>query len=162
MICEKCKTPVADTSKFCPKCGNKIESIASNAAIKKCPQCGAENPASAKFCKVDGYNFQQTDAEKPIEKPVEAAKPKDTVLCPKCGTPYDVGVKFCKKDGASLQEDSTSKKDIEPPAQNIEPIQSPVALVRSENKKATEKPKGEEVSPRIESDIAALQYRPVH
>ena len=101
MICEKCKTNIPDTAKFCPKCGTKIEAKAQVVQTKKCPFCGAENPISAKFCKVDGYNFQQTE-EKPTEKPVVAKKPEDTVFCPKCGTPNPLTAKFCKKDGTPL------------------------------------------------------------
>lgn len=103
MTCEKCKTNIPDTAKFCPKCGTKAENqiAVQEAAIKKCPKCGAENPVSAKFCKVDGYKFQQAD-ENAITATVESEKP---VLCPKCGTAYALGIKFCKNDGAPLKEE---------------------------------------------------------
>jgi ribosomal protein L40E len=111
MICERCKATIADTAKFCPKCGAKVEpkTNAQDIQTKKCPACGAENPLSAKFCKVDGYNFQQAK-EKPAVKPAEPQESSGKVLCPQCGAAYDVGIKFCKKDGASLQKDSGVKE----------------------------------------------------
>jgi osmotically-inducible protein OsmY len=58
MICDSCKTEIKGTPKFCPKCGMKVEALqAQPDAIKRCPQCGAENALAAKFCKADGYRF---------------------------------------------------------------------------------------------------------
>ncbi len=87
---------------------------AQDVQTKKCPSCGVENPISAKFCKVDGYNFQQTEG-KPVERPAGIKKTEDEILCPKCGTSYPLTAKFCKKDGTPLQtkQPETTKK-IEP------------------------------------------------
>lgn len=116
----QCQNP--DTTKFCPKCGNKSEGVMQEVKTKKCPSCSAENPVSAKFCKVDGYNFQQA-GKKPEEKPIEE-KPKDEILCPKCGTSYPLTVKFCKKDGTLLQalpSVSDMPKKPEPVKEEIKP-----------------------------------------
>lgn len=69
MICSKCNSTFADNARFCPKCGTKVEEnpTVSSILLKKCPKCGTENPSSAKFCKVDGYNFQE--AEENAQKP---------------------------------------------------------------------------------------------
>ncbi len=104
MICEKCKANIPDVAKFCPKCGAKVEiKKAQDIQMRRCPSCGAENPVSAKFCKFDGYNFQQ-----PMEKP--AQKSEDAILCPKCGTPHSLTARFCRKDGTPLQEGITSQE----------------------------------------------------
>ncbi len=117
MICEKCKINIPDVAKFCPKCGAKVEiKKAQDTQTKKSPSCGGENPVSAKFCKFDGYNFQQVE-EKPEEKPIEVEKPSNVLLCPKCGASYPLTAKFCKKDGTSLQQVTDTveikKPDIE-------------------------------------------------
>lgn len=111
MICKKCNNTFANTAKFCPKCGTKAENqvAVQDTKMKKCPKCGAENLFSAKFCKVDGYNFQLAE-EKAKASIVDANKEPDKVLCPKCGAAYDFGVKFCKKDGTSLQKDDVVKE----------------------------------------------------
>lgn len=41
-MCPQCGKP-AGTGKFCQNCGAPL-------AMVKCPQCGAENPASSRFC----------------------------------------------------------------------------------------------------------------
>jgi len=60
-------TELSGTPKFCPKCGAGIQApIESAQPIKRCPQCGAENPIGAKFCKKDGYRFE--DSETPAQQ----------------------------------------------------------------------------------------------
>jgi len=73
MICTKCKNTVPDTSKFCPKCGTKVEiakaqqseqKLAERPAEKQgdvilCPKCGTSYPLTAKFCKKDGTPLQK-------------------------------------------------------------------------------------------------------
>ena len=109
MKCSKCNNDISEKVKFCPKCGapvnksHEAQPEISSAQIKKCPGCGAENPFSAKFCKVDGYNFQQ-DEEKAITPTVDAEKPSDKVLCPKCGAENLLSAKFCKVDGYNFQQ----------------------------------------------------------
>lgn len=66
MICNSCLTELSGTPKFCPKCGVGIQApIESTQLIKRCPQCGAENPIGAKFCKKDGYRFEDTETPAP-------------------------------------------------------------------------------------------------
>lgn len=103
MICEKCRNVIADTAKFCPKCGQVVKPAAADhgIAMKKCPQCGADNLLSARFCKIDGYNFLQK------KEGGMAMPPAGKVYCPKCGTSYNLGVRFCRNDGTSLQQDIT-------------------------------------------------------
>jgi membrane protease subunit (stomatin/prohibitin family) len=57
---------------------------AAPAATTKCPSCGTENPAGAKFCNNCG------------------AKLTGTVKCPTCGTENPAGAKFCSNDGTKL------------------------------------------------------------
>jgi len=108
MICDKCKTEISNTSKFCPKCGNKVESEKHQEnKIIKCPQCGAENSVNAKFCRVDGYKLQQSKTEA-TEKSVTSP---NMVICPVCGTQNSSLAKFCIKDGIPLvKKDSTTEK----------------------------------------------------
>jgi ribosomal protein L40E len=80
MICKKCNSSFADNAKFCPKCGTKAEEqpTVQNTPMKKCPKCGTENPSSAKFCKVDGYNFEQ--AEENAAAPAAENNDKENIL----------------------------------------------------------------------------------
>lgn len=53
-------------------------------ATIKCPNCGTENPASAKFCNNCGYKLG------------------GSIKCPTCGTENPPGAKFCSNDGTKL------------------------------------------------------------
>ncbi len=53
-------------------------------ATIRCPNCGTENPANAKFCSNCGTKFA------------------GTVKCPTCGTENPAGAKFCSSDGTKL------------------------------------------------------------
>jgi len=141
MICEKCKTAIPDTSKFCPKCGAKVEAAKPEPFAKKCPACGAGYPINVKFCKKDGTLLQDAllpkEEAKPAgviepkgeeavieakieEKTQEIKEPKDVLLCPKCGTPYPLTAKFCKKDGTPLKEE-IKPSVIQPKARVVTP-----------------------------------------
>ncbi|HEX9075900.1 MAG TPA: zinc-ribbon domain-containing protein, partial [Anaerolineae bacterium] len=54
------------------------------AATTKCPNCGTENPADAKFCNNCG------------------TKLTGSIKCPTCGTENPPGAKFCSNDGTKL------------------------------------------------------------
>ena len=144
MLCTKCNANILDNVKFCPKCGTKVEVKAQE--TRKCLSCGAENPVSAKFCRVDGYNLQQVEG-KIAEKPIEIEQPKDALICLKCGTTYPLSIKFCRKDGAPLQKTPTVKEEIkyiEPkedvkPEAVIEAKVSEVAPVMKQEEKPAEK-----------------------
>ncbi len=53
-------------------------------ATTRCPNCGTENPAGAKFCNNCG------------------AKLTGSIKCPTCGTENPPGAKFCSNDGTKL------------------------------------------------------------
>lgn len=76
--CPGCKTPVPAGAKFCPGCGQKIETA------KPCPKCGQEAPVGSKFCPHCGQSL------------LAAAK------CPKCQTDLEPGAKFCPNCGEKL------------------------------------------------------------
>ena len=51
MICRNCGTEIASGTKFCPKCGMKVEEF--NQGFTDgiyCPKCGFKNDKSSKFC----------------------------------------------------------------------------------------------------------------
>jgi osmotically-inducible protein OsmY len=150
MICKNCNNNFADAAKFCPKCGTKAENqvAVQDTQMRKCPKCGTENLQSAKFCKVDGYNFQQVE-DKTIAPIVEADKPSDKVICPKCGEAYDCGIKFCKKDGTSLQKDAPKSEPAAPPETSSGTKQAPPTPQRSQTDIAA--PKAVIVEPAVPS-----------
>ena len=124
-----CSADISDTAKFCPKCGIKIESEkVEDIGKKKCPSCGAKNLVSAKFCKNDGYNFQQVE-ERSVEKPTETEKQKDIIVCPQCGTPHLLTAKFCMKDGTPLKEEEKPSIAVKPEVETKVAFQSKVREV---------------------------------
>lgn len=78
-LCPKCGTQNKSDSKFCIKCGYRMEAEAS----ATCAKCGAAISAGAKFCP-------------------ECGAPTSTV-CPKCGTKLTANAKFCPECGEKLR-----------------------------------------------------------
>lgn len=151
MICDKCRANIPDTATFCPRCGTKVEiKKAQDVQTKKCPSCGAENPASARFCKVDGYNFQQA-GEKLVERPMEEGKPLKVLLCPKCGTSYPLTAKFCKKDGTPLEKVSHVAEIKAPDIPEKE--MRPDAIIESKVEPKVIEAKAEEKQPQKVPDL---------
>src|ERR1039457_6778999 len=105
MTCEKCRAIIADTAKFCPKCGTQVTILVVEQPdlTKKCPKCGSSYPLSAKFCKIDGSTLEDSLAMKEMSPAVEKSLRGDDIRCSQCGEFYPPGIKFCKKDGTPLQ-----------------------------------------------------------
>jgi len=80
-ICPQCGKP-AGSGKFCNNCGASM-------ALKKCPQCGAENAQNVRFCNNCGQNLA-------------AAAAAPTGKCAKCGTQNAPGTRFCGGCGNKL------------------------------------------------------------
>lgn len=82
MICPNCKAEIPENSKFCTKCGTKIEVAVAPEPVTeeapKCIKCGAELKMGAKFCTKCGTNQELAAAPKAEPKPVEQPKPADT------------------------------------------------------------------------------------
>ncbi|MFX0104958.1 MAG: zinc ribbon domain-containing protein [Candidatus Hodarchaeota archaeon] len=64
--CTRCNAPIKPDSKFCPKCGGKIEgrqigvpSITTPATAKTCSLCGSKLTGTDKFCKWCGTKVEQ-------------------------------------------------------------------------------------------------------
>lgn len=73
--CANCGAELAETARFCPTCGTKVEEpapevIEAEVVPSVCPQCGAELEPDAKFCTQCGG---KTDLppEVPVEEPAE-------------------------------------------------------------------------------------------
>lgn len=124
MICSACNAAIAEGVKFCSKCGARAVVLSAEISGIRCPQCGTENTANAKFCKKDGYRLDSVtekteNTAKPVISAPVAEAPKepviskvvsqknspasDSVVCPQCGTENVANAKFCKKDGYALQ-----------------------------------------------------------
>ncbi len=78
-----------------------------------CPQCGVENPPSARFCDQCGAQMIPVPAQGPAAPPPQAAQPVPPVapsatatagpsVCPQCGTAVIPGEAFCDNCGAAL------------------------------------------------------------
>ena len=79
-----------------------------------CPQCGAENPPSARFCDQCGAVQIAVPVQgrplvpatpvvpTPAPRPVAAPAPASVSVCPQCGTAVIPGEAFCDNCGAAL------------------------------------------------------------
>ncbi len=72
--CSHCGRAVKEGSKFCPECGNPMQSL--------CPKCGKPVKEGAKFCAECGASLQPA--------------------CPTCGAKLGAGAKFCPECGGKL------------------------------------------------------------
>lgn len=69
-----------------------------------CPQCGVENPSSARFCEQCGATLIPVPVQGPSAAPVMGAAPvaAGPQTCPQCGATTLPGEAFCDTCGASL------------------------------------------------------------
>lgn len=78
--CPKCGTQVPADSKFCTRCGARMDEAASGGI---CAKCGAKLTPGAKFCPECGTPTQS--------------------VCPKCGAKLSGNAKFCPECGQKLK-----------------------------------------------------------
>ncbi|MHB8137328.1 MAG: zinc-ribbon domain-containing protein [Smithellaceae bacterium] len=150
MICKNCNASIRDGAVFCPSCGKEagLNAIINDALSKKCLQCGAENSPEAKFCRVDGWRFPESEPEM---KPAALQESQGERVCPTCGTSNPAGAKFCRNDGSPLDpadhpslapesgvEEKASEqvkieKEIE--ATELEPAMKPAAEQESQSER---------------------------
>jgi hypothetical protein len=88
MICPNCKAEISDDSRFCIKCGTKLQEM----------QAAAENSSTAASV-----------------KPADNNGDASGVVCSKCGHAVKAGMKFCTKCGAPVDESTPVKKSFEHP-----------------------------------------------
>ncbi len=83
MICSKCGSNIPDDSKFCVRCGNKIEKAAASAlnvtGKKICPGCGTELRAEAKFCAKCGMKQEGQPAPQPVIQVAPQVAPQPVI-----------------------------------------------------------------------------------
>lgn len=141
MICPKCKAEITDGSKFCIKCGARIQDAPQ--------QTNTDKPAEAENAKVpekpadtDTAKAPEKPADAPAapapenpapsvpapEKPAESAKAAG-VVCLRCGHAVKDGMKFCTKCGAPVGE-GASPSPVKSFAEHAEGTPAPAAPVK--------------------------------
>lgn len=91
--CTFCGTNVTG-KKFCPECGNAVQSA--TAAVRHCPQCQGEVRADASFCMHCGASLKGAAA--PVTPPSPATRP-----CPACHTQVGLNSVFCTQCGHDMR-----------------------------------------------------------
>lgn len=81
IVCPKCNTSCSPGTKFCPKCGQPLET-----KEKICPKCHTSCSEDSKFCPQCGYSFAQK-------------------ICPHCGAKMESGALFCSSCGKKVTDD---------------------------------------------------------
>lgn len=132
MNCKSCGGALKAGAKFCSQCGTVVGpdaralEAAPSMTSKRCPKCGAENPVTARFCRVDGQALANdrvaavgADLDRPQDRTstasvvsATAGPVPGTIKCPRCGAANPVGARFCKTDGTAL---AVGIKESSPP-----------------------------------------------
>ena len=88
MICSKCGTKNKKGTKFCEKCGNKLEdskkieeekstsSVKNEKSFIYCEKCGTKNAFNSKFCEKCGHVLKNSNAPKKTNQSLENLKGK--------------------------------------------------------------------------------------
>lgn len=79
------------------------------AGMKVCPNCGAKNPSSNRFCEDCGYDLNKAAASVPVASP-----PKSALYCPNGHTVGDTSLGFCDVCGEKLTSVMPTSKPSEP------------------------------------------------
>lgn len=65
--CLTCGSPLKETTKFCPRCGQEVGEVVQRAAVRRqqvetktCPSCGADAAPTARFCPSCGTGLTQS------------------------------------------------------------------------------------------------------
>lgn len=82
-ICPSCGKP-AGSGKFCNNCGASLD-------LKTCPNCGAKNSQTVRFCGECGSALTA-----PVQTPMQ------TGICPSCNHQNAPGTKFCGECGQKM------------------------------------------------------------
>lgn len=79
--CKNCGSEIADTAKFCLRCGGKVEKLKEDNTL--CPSCNKEFPRGYKFCPFCGVRFnnkaKSEEKEECINRPAETSMKSNTV-----------------------------------------------------------------------------------
>jgi membrane protease subunit (stomatin/prohibitin family) len=86
VFCSKCSKKYANTSKFCPFCGDMYNA---------CPRCGSDNDTAAVRCVTCGAELKSTTAQSCSNCGKEL--PPGSSFCPDCGTTLQSTCPRCKK-----------------------------------------------------------------
>ncbi|MDR1847052.1 MAG: zinc ribbon domain-containing protein [Bacteroidales bacterium] len=84
--CTKCGAEYSEGTKFCQKCGNKLQTEVIENPV--CPRCKKGYPTGVMFCENDGTKLVSVDQMIP--------------RCSKCGKQYGAETKFCPLDGGRI------------------------------------------------------------
>jgi osmotically-inducible protein OsmY/ribosomal protein L40E len=96
MICVKCKAQLADSQKFCPKCGAKAPGQPIPGLLAHVAGKGRDEEPLAAVPRLNQPPALVSGAS-------AASSDQGDVVCPVCGTRNPETAKFCKKDGAPLR-----------------------------------------------------------
>lgn len=98
LFCSDCGSPIKETDKICPNCGEEFHDITQEI---KCPNCKSEINVNDKYCKNCGIEIKLLKS-----------------VCKKCGNKNPDGSKFCSNCGESLVNNEVKKIEECPNCKN--------------------------------------------
>lgn len=120
--CMKCGAEIADSSKFCPQCGEKVQEVSMETEVVMCLQCGGkfklrddlyfcpccgEASFKANLSHIEEKKLKMlewnnlTEEEMQSRRTVLAAEGKE--LCHECGAVLDKEYQFCTYCGSDIE-----------------------------------------------------------
>lgn len=96
IICPHCGEVVAETCKFCPRCGADVRKVPRG---KVCENCGSQVKEEDMFCPVCGVAVRRVS-------PVQTYR----TVCSNCGAQVEEGVRFCQTCGTEVGAGAYTQK----------------------------------------------------
>lgn len=124
MFCLMCGKEIADNSRFCPYCGEKVELLPQK---KVCPSCGQEMESDMLYCNQCGTKLDAGAGRQPAAQPVTRnntpARPAASAVAPNTGASLNTVTKP-RGTITAPPNTATNLNTVSRPRETVTPTQS--------------------------------------